>query len=98
MAQAKIRQSHRHRSLSSLLLPAQVFFEQLQNPLVFIRPRTDLFEGVILHRIDRHFPILLAQFDQALRQAHRVLKMDVDIHHAVTDQQRALQTRGKVDR
>ena len=50
-------------------------------------------EAVILDRIRRQLPVFLAQLDQALRQPDRVLEVDVDVDHAVADQQRALRAR-----
>ena len=48
--------------------------------------------------IQRDRPVLLAQLDQPLRQAHAVLEQHVGVDHAVADQQRALETLGEVDR
>src|SRR5262245_48328200 len=73
----------------------EVLFEQLENALVFVRPTFGTHEGVILDRIKRHRPVFLAQFDQLLRQPHRVLEEHVRIHHPVQHQQRALQPIGE---
>ena len=53
---------------------------------------------MILDRVRRDRPVLLAQLDQPLRQPHRVLEVDVGVDHAVADEQRALQPFGEVDR
>lgn len=55
-------------------------------------------EAVALQRIRRQFPVVLAQFDQLLRQHHRVLEEHVVVDHAVRDQQVVLQAVGVLDR
>src|ERR1700730_12035048 len=63
----------------------QVFLEQIQDALVLIRPTRRLNEAVIFRRIYRQLPIFFPQLDQPLRQAHRILEMDIGIRHPVTD-------------
>src|SRR5262245_267831 len=92
----KIRESH--KSYMSFSFCPKVRFEQLQNPLVFIRPARCALEAVIFDRVGGQFPILFPQFNQALDQPHCVLEMDIDVDHAVADQQRALQTFREIDR
>jgi hypothetical protein len=58
--------------------------EQLENPLVFVGPARLLDEAVFDGR-QRHFPVVFAQIGQPLRQPHRVLKVYIHVHHAVTD-------------
>src|SRR5439155_17886648 len=72
-------------------------FEELVDPLVLVRPAGRLDEGVVLRRVRRKLPVCLAQFDQALREAHAVLKMHVRVDHAVADEQASFQTVGEVD-
>ena len=53
---------------------------------------------MVLDRVQSHFPVVLAQLDQPLRQADRVLGVDVGVDQAVQDQQRPLEVLGEVDR
>src|SRR5205814_10211871 len=72
--------------------------KQSKNPLVLIRPTRRLDETVIFDGEHRHAPVFLAQLDQLLREAHRVLEVHVRIDHAVADEQRSFQSVGEVDR
>ena len=62
---ALTRWSGRRRSARSCF-PVQVRFEQLQDPLVLVRPARRLNECVILRRKERQFPVLLPQLDLSL--------------------------------
>src|ERR1035441_931957 len=57
----------------------EILLEQRQNPLVFVGPTAGLAEAVVLHRVRRHAPILLAQFDEPLYQPHGVGELHVGI-------------------
>ena len=72
--------------------------EQLQNPLVLVRPTGRLDESVVLDRIRRDLPIRFAQLDQPLREADAVLEVHVRVDHAVADQQASFQSLREVDR
>ena len=72
--------------------------KQPENPLVLIRPARRLDEAVVFERVHGDFPVLLAELDQALGEAHGVLEVDVDVDDAVADQQRAFEPLGEVDR
>ena len=52
---------------------------------------------MVFHRVNGKFPAVFAQFDQALRQAHHILKLHVCVHHAVQNQQAVFQAFGVVD-
>src|SRR2546430_11165470 len=64
--------------------------EQLQNAPVLVRPTVRPPEAVRLDRIHGHLPALLAQLDQPLDQARGVLEVHVVVHHAVADEEPAL--------
>ena len=78
--------------------PLQVCLEQFKNPFVFIGPTRRLDKSVVFDRINCQFPILFPQFNQSLHQPHRILEMDVDVHHPVTDQKGAFQSLCKINR
>src|SRR5437879_7092545 len=76
----------------------QIRFKQLKDPLVFVCPARGLQETMVLDGIHRHGPVFLSQLDEPLHESNRVLEMNVGIDHAMTDQQSAFQSFGKVDR
>ena len=47
---------------------------------------------MVFYRIGRHFPVFLFQFDQSLYQSVGILYVDIDIHHAMADEQIAFQS------
>ena len=53
---------------------------------------------MILDGIHRQLPVLLVQLDQPLREPHRILEEHVRVHHAVADEQRALEAVREIDR
>src|SRR5688500_12355228 len=55
------------------ILP-QLLLEQLQNAPVLVGPAGVLGERVVLDWIHRQLPVLLAQLDQALSEAHGILE------------------------
>ena len=56
---------------------------QLHDAAVLIGPRCWTCEAVIFDRIHREIPVRLAQFDQALCEAHDVLEVHIRVDHAV---------------
>src|SRR3954468_764676 len=84
-------------TLAGLPRVAQVVLEQLEDPLVLVGPARGALEAVVLDRIRRQLPVLLAQLDQPLGEPHRILEQHVGVHHAMADEQRPLQPAGKVD-
>src|SRR5205823_9056649 len=76
---------------------AQVVVEQFQNAPVLVGPTVGALEGVVFYGVGRDLPVLFPQFDQALDEAHRVLEVDVRVHHAVADEERALEAAGEVE-
>src|SRR5713101_590859 len=71
--------------------------EQLQNAPVLVRPAVGPPEAVRLDRIHGHVPALLAQLDQPLDEARGVLEVHVVVHHAVADEEPALQPFREID-
>ena len=69
--------------------------EQGEDTLVFVGPTGRLGERVVLNGIDGELPVLFAQLDEPLDQAHGVVELNVGIHHAVTDEECALQPVGE---
>src|SRR5690606_1923882 len=59
----------------------QVRLEQLEDALVLVEPCIGMHETVALERIAREFEVVLAQLDQALEQAHRILVQHVVVDH-----------------
>src|SRR5205807_10633918 len=82
----------------ALRLRAEVLLEQLQDPLVFVGPARRPFEAMVLHWIRRDFPVLFSQLDEAFGQPHGILKQNVRVDHAMTDEQRALESLRKIYR
>ena len=69
-------------------------FEQFEDASVFVIPGIGMDKAVALQRIAGQFEIILAQFDQALIEAHRILEQHVVVDHAVGDQQAAFEAVG----
>src|SRR5438067_10332922 len=53
---------------------------------------------MVLHWIRREFPVLFSQLDEAFGQPHGILKQNVRVDHAMTDEQRALESLRKIYR
>src|SRR5690606_29870480 len=66
------------------------FLEQLKDAAILVRPTAGLDKSMPFHRVNRHFPVFLAQFDQALGESHHILEMHIVVHHPVQDKQLAL--------
>src|SRR5207248_6006177 len=91
---------NRSRSASRVrsMQPFEIVVEQLQDALVLVGPARLLLEAVVFYRKKRDRPVLFPELDQALHEAHGVLKEHVRVHHPVTDEERAFETIGEIHR
>ena len=71
--------------------------KQRINAPELIKPTGIFSESVGFHRVHGHIPIRLLQFNESLREPHRVLEEDVVVDHAVANEQRGRQTLGMLD-
>lgn len=76
----------------------QHLLKQLINPPIFVGPAAGFPEAVAFEGIHRHLPVGFAEFDEALVEAHDILKVDIGIDHAVADEEMIFQAFGVVDR
>ena len=67
--------------------------KQLEYPFTFIRPTTGFTESVPFEGVGRYLPVVLAQFDQPLRQTDHILEVYIGVDHPVADEQGAFQAR-----
>src|ERR1044072_1652356 len=80
-----------------IVVRTKAFVEESEDAFVFVGPTVGAVEGVVFDGVGGQLPVLFAQLDEALGEADGVLEVHVGVHHAVADEQRALEPCGEVD-
>lgn len=75
----------------------EVGLEELEDALVFVGPGGGVDEAVVFDGVTGEFPVVLTELDEALGEADAVLIVNVDVDHAVADQERGLEILRVID-
>ncbi len=78
-------------------LSLQILLEEFQNSSIFVVPTAGLTESVRLDRVHGHVPVGFPELNQSLSQSDGVFEEHIVVDHAVTDQQRFLESVREVD-
>jgi hypothetical protein len=52
---------------------------------------------MIFYWVNGHFPVIFLQFDETLRKTYNILKVYIDVQHAMCNQEVAFQALSKID-